>query len=267
MGRPMSRPVVVWFSEDLRLDDQAAVAAVDGRSTLFVYVMDTDERPLGGAAQWWLGKSLAALRQNLEARGARLDILKGSGEKLIREIARASGAEAVHWGRRYGHTVERLKRLKADLNAEGIAAQGFNTKLLREPWHVVSDSGQPYRVFTPFWRRWRALGPLPAAYGAPKRLRSAPWPKDAPKRAALAELGLQPEKPDWSGGLAEAWTPGEAGARARLDEFLGSILLHYAKERDRPDREFDLAAEPAPEVRRDFAAPDRGSRRSGDRAS
>ncbi|NLH81956.1 MAG: deoxyribodipyrimidine photo-lyase, partial [Phyllobacteriaceae bacterium] len=48
---------------------------------------------------------------------------------------------------------------------------------------------------------------------------------------------LRPRRPDWSGGLARAWTPGEAGATARLAAFVADGLARYAEERDRPDRD------------------------------
>jgi deoxyribodipyrimidine photo-lyase len=36
----------------------------------------------------------------------------------------------------------------------------------------------------------------------------------------LGEWGLVPSQPDWAGGFRSKWTPGEAGARARLEAFL-----------------------------------------------
>ncbi|TBW33625.1 deoxyribodipyrimidine photo-lyase, partial [Siculibacillus lacustris] len=53
--------------------------------------------------------------------------------------------------------------------------------------------------------------------------------------------------PHWAGGLAAAWTPGEAGARARLDALLDRRLAGYADERDRPDR--DVGSRLSPHLR------------------
>ena len=61
----MSGPALVWLRDDLRLDDQPAIAGVVDRPSLFVYVHDESSpglRPLGGASRWWLDKSLAAFR-------------------------------------------------------------------------------------------------------------------------------------------------------------------------------------------------------------
>ena len=194
----MTRPTIVWFGDDLRLDDHAAVAAANGRPAIYVYVHDESARALGGATKWWLDRSLAELSRSIGAKGGRLDILAGPAETLIPALARAAGASDVHWGRRYGGAwVEKLKRIKATLVAEGLRAKSFNTKLLREPWEVVGNGGQPYKVFTPFWRRHRALGPSSAPLPAPARLIAAPWPETAPPRIDRAELRLSPAQPDW----------------------------------------------------------------------
>ena len=235
----MSGPALVWLRDDLRLDDQPAIAGVADRPSLFVYVHDESSpglRPLGGASRWWLGKSLAAFRQQIASRGGRLDILRGPAETIVPELARATGASHAFWTRRYGAAEIGVdQRIKAALAADGIVARSFNGQLLREPWEVRADSGAPFKVFTAFWRRHGALGAFPPPLPAPERLVAAPWPDMAPARVDLADLGLAPVKPDWSGGLAETWRPGEEGARARLDRFVAVALAGYAEARDRPD--------------------------------
>jgi deoxyribodipyrimidine photo-lyase len=235
----MSGPALVWLRDDLRLDDQPAVAAASDRPALIVYLHDESSpglRPLGGASRWWLGKSMVALRREIAARGGRLDILRGRAESIIPDLARAAGASHVYWTRRYGAAeIEIDKRVKATLAATGVAARSFNGQLLREPWEVRVNSGGSFKVFTAFWRRHRAAGATPAPQPAPERLTAAPWPETAPARVEIADLGLAPMKPDWSGGLAETWRPGEEGARFRLDRFVAVALENYAAARDRPD--------------------------------
>ena len=235
----MSGPALVWLRDDLRLDDQPAIAAAADRPALIVYVYDETSpglRPLGGASRWWLANSLAALQGEIAARGGRLDILRGSAEAIVPELVKAAGASHAYWTRRYGGAEIGLdKRVKASLAADGVAAKSFNGQLLREPWEVRTDAGAAFKVFTAFWRRHRALGASPAPRPAPERLVAARWPSDAPPRAKIADLGLTPVKPDWSGGLAETWRPGERGGQARLDRFVAEALGDYPDARDRPD--------------------------------
>jgi len=234
-------PALVWFRDDLRLADQPALrAAVDsGRPVLCVYLYDdgrSEGRALGGAARWWLHHSLAAHAAALEKIGGRLDILAADHADMP-ALAKALGAGAVFWTRRYGAAaIETDKAVKAALQAQGVEAQSFNGQLLREPWEVTTKAGQPMRVYTPFWRAHQALGDTGAPLPAPRKIAAAEWSRKALKRIALDALALLPTKPDWAGGLRAEWTPGEAGAKARLQRFFQEALARYADERDLPAR-------------------------------
>jgi deoxyribodipyrimidine photo-lyase len=99
---------------------------------------------------------------------------------------------------------------------------------------VTSKTGTPLRIFTPFWRAARATGEPAAPLGTLRKFAFHDPPKSL-KAVALADLHLAPKKPDWAGGLREAWTPGEAGAHAALRHFLKRGFDGYAADRNRPD--------------------------------
>ena len=228
---------ILWLRDDLRLADHPALAAVAGEPLIAVYVVEegTGRRPLGGASRWWLHHALAALAEALAARGGRLDILRGDPRALVPDLARAAQARRVVWSRRYdapGRACD--EAIKATLKANGHAPESFGASLLYEPWTVKTGAGGPFKVFTPFWKAARLSGAPSAPLPAPARLTAAGWPEDAPARVALEALGLLPTTPDWAGGLRAAWTPGEAGAQARLDAFLDDGLNGYADGRDLP---------------------------------
>lgn len=228
-----SGPVVVWFRQDLRLTDNPALAAAvaSGRPIIPLYVLDETAAPLGGASLWWLDKSLASLDASLRALGSRLILRRGDPIHQIGEIIAATGAGAVVWNRLYDkHSVARDSALKSDLRADGIEAQSFDGGLLVEPWTVKSGSGDPYKVFTPFWRAARGVFVERPAVPSPERL---PGPAVWPESDALADWGLHPTRPDWSTGF-DIWTPGEGGAGAMLDLFLRGPVKAYADERNLP---------------------------------
>ena len=242
MAAAKDAPVVMWFREDLRLSDQPALAAALALKAplICLYILDEESpglRALGGASRWWLHHSLEALSKDIEARGGRLDILRGAARKLILDVTRASGAQAVMWTRRYdAAAIELDKQIKADLLQDEVKAESFNGQLLHEPWTIQNKAGEFFRVFTPFWKTCLAKGNPEAPLAAPRKLTQTVWPSKAPKRLKLKDLQLLPTKPDWAGGLRESWVPGEAGAKALLKSFLDEGLSHYAAERDRPDR-------------------------------
>jgi deoxyribodipyrimidine photo-lyase len=230
-----------WFRNDLRLaDNPALAAAVETGPVLCLYILDTGahRRALGGASRWWLSCSLDALGHALAEKGGRLLLMAGDPAELLPRIAAEADIGSVTWNRRYEAAEIALDRtLKEDLSGRGVAVHSFNSHLLNEPWQVTTTTGQPMKVFTPYWRAARQKGEPDAPLPAPSRIPALPLPASLEALAvSLDDLGLEPIKPDWAGGLRAEWTPGEAGATERLDAFIGGGLAGYAQDRDRPDR-------------------------------
>ncbi|HVB67337.1 MAG TPA: deoxyribodipyrimidine photo-lyase, partial [Acetobacteraceae bacterium] len=97
------RPVLLWYRNDLRLADHAALAAAvaSGRPVLPVFVLDTAAAGAwapGGAARWWLHHSLAALADSLAAAGAPLVLRRGAAARVLPALAQEVGATAVFAG-------------------------------------------------------------------------------------------------------------------------------------------------------------------------
>jgi len=249
-GSSASETSVVWLRDDLRLDDNPALveAGRGGREVVLLYVLDEVSpgvRPLGGAARWWLHHSLAALSRDVAALGGRLILRRGAAAEVVPRFVEETGAVAVHWNRRWGAAERAVDAgLKASLRAGGRDVVSHRAGLLHEPTTFVSKSGGPFRVFTPFWKAVRETFPPRAPLPRPERL------------AAVAETivgdrpedwRLTPSAPDWAGGIAAMWTPGEAGAVARLDAFLDKGIYSYSELRDRPD--LDLCSHLSPHLR------------------
>lgn len=229
---------LVWFRNDLRLADNPALQAAlrAGFAPVPVYVHapgeDGDWAP-GAASRAWRGRSLRALAADLEARGSRLQCFAGPSRDTLLRVAAQSGAEAVFWNRRYEPATEaRDAAVKRALREQGLRAESHNGALLIEPWQVQTRTGDPYRVFTPFWRAVQAQWRLPVGTDAPAQL---PAPPELAGAVGPDDLGLAPAL-DWDAGFWTQWTPGERGAHAAARRFAAEALPGYASERDRPDR-------------------------------
>ncbi len=222
---------LVWLRQDLRVFDNPALAAAAERGrVLAVYILEDSSsaaaRPLGGASRWWLHHSLTALEQALGP----LLLLRGDPLEIIPRVARSVKASRVYWNRRYEpHAVARDGRLEASLSARGFTVTTCNSSLLFEPWEIKTLAGEPYRVFTPFWRACLKR-PVASPSAAPRIALADPPPGGDPLRS----WSLLPSNPDWAEGFAGVWSPGEAGAQRKLQTFVHEGLRGYRTRRDYP---------------------------------
>jgi deoxyribodipyrimidine photo-lyase len=226
-------PAVVWFRDDLRLRDQAALqAAIDtGRPVLPVFILD-DHSPgrwaLGSASRWWLHHSLAALQGALAHHGVPLTLRRGDSAAIIAEIADASGATDVFTGGLADPWARRVNEAASE--AMTAKLHTMRTRTLFHPDSVHTKTGSAYSVYTPFANACLALGRPKPPLSEPDKIRSAPDMRSE----RLEDWALLPTKPDWAGGLRATWTPGEAGAMDRAEAFLTHGLAGYPVARDRP---------------------------------
>ncbi|MGD8498701.1 MAG: deoxyribodipyrimidine photo-lyase, partial [Chromatiales bacterium] len=100
-----------------------------------------------------------------------------------------------------------------------------------EPWTLLKDDGQPYKVFTPFWKACLRRG-------LDTSLRQAPTSMpEVPRRIATGSLDALELLPriGWDSGLREGWRVGEQAASDRLESFLDDAAASYPDDRNRPD--------------------------------
>ncbi len=229
-------PVIVWFRQDLRLADNPALqaAAATGAPVIPVYILDDDApgdwRP-GGASRWWLHHSLASLASDLQQLGGQLVLMKGEAQEQLDALIEQTGADAVFWNRLYDPWArKRDEAIKSSLKDRGVRARSFNGSLIVEPWDIATKTGNPYKVFTPFWKSLKADHTPAEPTGRPNALQLHAHEGGL----SLDDLDLLPTKPDWSGGLQENWTPGEAAAHGRLGQFLKAAVSDYSDRRNLP---------------------------------
>ncbi len=236
MPHTSKSPAILWFRNDLRLTDQAALqAAIDtGRPVLPVFILDAEAAGAwapGGASRWWLHHSLAALQRSLTGCGSGLVLRRGDSATIIAEIVRDSGAQDVFTGGSAEPWARRVDRAAAEtLGQLGARLHRMRTSMLFHPDSVRTKSGGAYAVYTPFANACLALGGPKTPQPAPVNIPTPPLPASE----SLDSWRLLPTRPDWASGLRETWTPGEAGAAERARSFLTHGLDDYATARDRP---------------------------------
>lgn len=233
----MTTPLIFWFRQDLRIVDLPGLnaAAATGRPLLALYILD-EETPgdwsPGGASRWWLHHSLLSLAEELRDDGGELVLRRGPTIDVLDDVIRASGADAVYCSRQYEPwSVDLEQALHTRFEPRGIEFKRFPGHLLHEPGSVRTGAGDPFRVFTPFWRACRARPEPPEPKALPG---DALWHSPAPASEALAGWRLLPRKPDWAANWHTLWEPGARGAQRRLHHFLDERLAEYGDKRDLP---------------------------------
>src|SRR5690606_18118346 len=109
----------------------------------------------GAASEWWIHHALESLQRDLARRGSRLIIRRGPSLAALRDLIAETGAAAVYWNRLYDPAlVKRDTGIKQALHDDGIRAKSFEAYSLPEPTLIQTRTGQPYKVFTPFWKEF-----------------------------------------------------------------------------------------------------------------
>ena len=230
-----SSPVIVWFRRDLRLADNAALSAAveTGRPVIALFIREAasaSSMPQGAAQAWWLHHSLMALKESLQQAGGDLLLLSGAADDVLTQLAAEAGVETVYFNRCYERD-ERDRDIARSLKQAGVSVQAFHGQLLSEPSVVRTGAGKPFRVFTPFWKALQALGEPREPMAAPKAIAGHSLSTASEK---LDDWKLLPVRPNWAAPFADVWTPGEAGARERLETFIEEGLGNYKAGRDVP---------------------------------
>ena len=145
-------PVIHWFRKDLHLADNPALseAAESGRPVAAAYILedgDSDPWPPGGAGRWWLHHSLASLDNSLRKLGNRLILRRGRPREILPELARETGAEAVHVARLAEPYARELDGEVDDLlKPLGVRLRVFGGNLLFPPEKITTRKGGPFKV-------------------------------------------------------------------------------------------------------------------------
>jgi len=233
----MTTPTIIWFRRDLRLSDQAAVAAAAAKGPVIpLYILDDEtpqHRKMGGASRWWLHQSL----EDLEARclffGSRLVLRHGRVAEVLAEIVKLTGAREVHALHHYEpwwRNAERAVVKAFDGDAQLILHHG---NYLLPPGTLKTGGGSDYKIYTPFWKAMREHMPPALPLAAPGKLEV---PDQWPASDILTDWRLQPTKPDWAADFVKYWSPGEQGAADNLDAFV-AVASAYDEGRNLPSEQ------------------------------
>jgi deoxyribodipyrimidine photo-lyase len=216
-----------WFTTDLRLDDNPALAAADGPvAGVFVLIPRVLARHAGAPRRLaFLHATLQALDASLRACGSRLLVVEGEPDVALPPLAARLGARRVTHALNHEPAARaREAAVARALGRDGVAVHATEAGLVQPAGSVRTAAGGAYRVYSAFARTWATL-PVPAAARRPPRFLPA---------ASLHGIGRGLPAPDPAIALPPA---GEDAARRRLADFLRRQVRDYPEARDVPARD------------------------------
>lgn len=153
------------FRRDLRLVDNNGLNAALTDSKFVVPCFIFDQQQVGNKNQFksknaiqFMIESLFDLDDQLQKKQSKLFVFYGSPEKVIKDLINSEGIDAVFVNRDYTpFSIKRDEKIKNLCLKNNVAFEQHNDLLLHEPEVVMSQSGTPYTIFTPFYKKARAL--------------------------------------------------------------------------------------------------------------
>ncbi|NJK37222.1 MAG: deoxyribodipyrimidine photolyase [Oscillatoriales cyanobacterium RM2_1_1] len=237
----MSDLILFWHRRDLRFSDNVGLGAACQLSSKVVGVFCLDPNILqrddvAPARVTYMIGCLEQLQERYQQRGSQLLILQGDPQDALPALALGLSAKAVYWNldvEPYGQ--QRDRALSQALKASGVEVATFWDQLLHPPGKILTNAGDSYKVYTPFWRNWKDR------------------PKDPPietYKGTLTELTESEQETAQSQGvkplpsaqdLGFNWQqdlflePGEMAAQEKLKEFCDRALEDYDEQRNFPE--------------------------------
>jgi deoxyribodipyrimidine photo-lyase len=227
--------VLVWFRRDLRDTDHLALAEalrrarrvycafVFDREILDVLPTRTDRRVE------FIHASLLELDAALCRRGGRLIVRHAHASAEIPKLAQQLAVEAVFSNRDYEPQAKHRDAIvKAALETNGIAFESFKDQVVFDGVEVLTQTGRPYTVFTPYRNAWlkRLTGDDLQAHDVTGGCLAISAKESG--IPSLADIGFSP-----SDLLQVGILPGMSGAQTLLDDFSERIAF-YKSRRDFP---------------------------------
>lgn len=234
----MNATALVWIRRDLRLHDHAALAAATAEhervAVVFVYdrlildgLPDRDDKRLT-----FIHASLDEVDAGLRAQGSALLTVHGDPTEEIPALARRLGVEVVYTNHDDDpYALARDAEVSTTLLALGVGFRTFKDCVVFERREVLTQGGEPYKVFTPYSRAWWAL--LSARAMAEHTVTEGRFAPVAALEKGGVRVGNHTlEEIGFTRG--ELWLePGTRGGQERLEQF-ADRMGRYEEERNFP---------------------------------
>jgi len=158
----MTKKAIFWFRRDLRIhDNQGLCMALKNFDAVYpVFVFDSNildklsnrsDRRVS-----FIHQAVSKLDIQLSEHGSGLHSQFGDPEKIIPELAKKLGAEAVVTCSDYEpYALKRDASVRESCSKIGVDFFSIKDQVVFEKNEVTKDDGTPYTIFTPYMKKWK----------------------------------------------------------------------------------------------------------------
>lgn len=160
----MKQPLnIFWFRRDLRLDDNRGFyeALKSDHPALPIFIFDSEileSLPKDDARVTFIYYTLQTMRKTLQdEHNSSIAIYHGTPESVFKHLVDSYEITTVFTNHDYEpYAIKRDNDVGSFLEENGIAFKTYKDQVIFEKNEVVKDDGDPYRVYTPFMKTWKA---------------------------------------------------------------------------------------------------------------
>lgn len=235
----MANLIIFWHRKDLRISDNIGLSKARQQSSkvIGVFCFDTEilERDdIAPVRITYMIGCLKELEQNYRKLGSQLLFIQGTPSQVIPHLAESIQAESVFWNWDVEpYSRKRDKQVIEALEEKGITSQSYWDQLLHLPEQIMTESGYPYKVYTPFWNKlsqqekYSIAAPLDNLEGLTEIEIEQAKQVGTIELPSATELGF-----NWGNYLL--LSPGETAAKERLEFFCNYAINSYQENRNFP---------------------------------
>ncbi|QAS53240.1 cryptochrome/photolyase family protein [Halobacillus litoralis] len=153
----------VWFRRDLRLNDHTALAKAlehtkKGDEIVCVFHIDPALNETFTPNHDYFFQTLATLVEDAEQKGAPIHFIEGDIETAFQNLIEQLDVNMVYFNRdETGYGKKRDQQLLPFLNSINVEVYHYIDHHLHGSGEVRKQDGNHYKVFTPYFRKWKQL--------------------------------------------------------------------------------------------------------------
>ena len=151
---------VFWFRRDLRLDDNLGLngALSSGLKVIPIFIFDTEiinKLEKNDLRIKMIHAALVKLNDAMLGNRCNVGMYLGNPKAVFESLLRKYKIKSVFANRDYEpYAIERDKSIKSFLEKRNVTYKSFKDQVIFEKDEVVKDDGNPYKVYTPYSRKW-----------------------------------------------------------------------------------------------------------------